>query len=191
MARRLILNAKMISLRRKTKYSLNGRKYLQPSEFDRLEVLLSGPGQCRNRLILRMAVCTGARASEILNIEKRDLNPDAQSVFIRGLKGSNDRELPLTTDFFLELQRYAKTIAGARLFPIGYHRLRDIWAFYRPVEKRFGTLRHTFAIRLYSATLDLRLVQAALGHRSITNTMIYAEYHYTLEELKRIKIVAI
>ena len=35
-------------------------------------------------------------------------------------------------------------------------------------------LRHTFAQRLYRATSDLFLVQAALHHRSVTSTTVYA-----------------
>lgn len=36
------------------------------------------------------------------------------------------------------------------------------------------SLRHAFATRLLSQTGDLRLVQAALGHRSIASTTVYA-----------------
>jgi integrase/recombinase XerC len=35
-------------------------------------------------------------------------------------------------------------------------------------------LRHSFAERLYRKTHDLLLVQRALGHRSVTSTMVYA-----------------
>lgn len=176
---------------RKKAYALNATKFLQPSEFEHLQRLLSGKNLSRDQLILRVALCTGARATEILNIRKTDLNADIKAIFLCGLKGSNDRELPMTSELFGELERHAKTVAGERLFPIGYHRLRQIWTRYRPANKRFGSLRHTFAIRLYAATLDLRLVQAAMGHRSIVNTMIYANYFYTTEEMKRIKVVAI
>ena len=36
------------------------------------------------------------------------------------------------------------------------------------------SLRHAFAMRLFSKTGNLRLVQRALGHRQITTTEIYA-----------------
>jgi integrase/recombinase XerC len=65
-------------------------------------------------------------------------------------------------------------------------RLYQIWQFYRPVPKKFHALRHTFAIELYQKTKDLRLVQVALGHRNITNTMIYADYIYSQQELKKL-----
>jgi integrase/recombinase XerD len=34
-------------------------------------------------------------------------------------------------------------------------------------------LRHTYATELYRATKDIRLVQKALGHASLSTTMIY------------------
>jgi integrase/recombinase XerC len=42
----------------------------------------------------------------------------------------------------------------------------------RPVTVH--ALRHTFATRLRERTGDLRIVQAALGHRQLTTTEVYA-----------------
>jgi integrase/recombinase XerC len=134
-----------------------------------------------------LALRTGGRASELLGLRHVDLNTYDSSVFIRGIKGSNDREIPLPAKLFEKLQAYAATVpSSSNLFPIGYHRLRQIWDWYRPVPKKFHSLRHTFAIRLYKKTKDIRLVQVALGHRNITNTMIYADYHYSQEELRKL-----
>lgn len=132
------------------------------------------------------ALRTGARAQELLNLQKADLNAYDESVFIRGLKGSNDREIPLPSELFKRLQSYAESQPGAALFPISYHRLYQIWELYRPIPKKFHALRHTFAIELYQKTKDLRLVQVALGHRNITNTMIYADYVYSQQELRKL-----
>ena len=73
-----------------------------------------------------------------------------------------------------------------RIFPISYIRFHQIWDKYRPCHKKLHSLRHTFAIRLYKKTKDIRLVQFALGHRNIANTMIYADYVYSQEELKKL-----
>ncbi|MEK7358616.1 MAG: tyrosine-type recombinase/integrase, partial [Bdellovibrionota bacterium] len=98
-----------------------------------------------------------------------------------------DREIPIKAEIFERLIAYASAVPrSSELFPIGYHRLRQIWDWYRPAPKKFHSLRHTFAIRLYRKTKDLRLVQVALGHRNITNTMIYADYVYSQSELKKL-----
>ena len=171
------------------RYALNKNKYLIDPEVDRLEHTLSTSfDECpRDVLVLELALRTGARATEILELRHADLNAYDQTVFIRGIKGSNDRELPLAKGVFERLHAYSQTVPkNEDLFPIGYHRLRQIWDWYRPVPKKFHSLRHTFAIRLYRKTKDLRLVQVALGHRNITNTMIYADYVYSQQELKKL-----
>lgn len=170
------------------RYSLNKNKYLLSPEAERLRQILvdyqsSDP---RNCFLLSLGLRTGARAQELLNLQKTDLNTYDQTLFIRGIKGSNDREIPLQSQFFEGLVRFAEKAPGTKIFNIGYQRLYQIWEFYRPVPKKFHSLRHTFAIELYQKTKDLRLVQVALGHRNITNTMIYADYVYSQQELRRL-----
>lgn len=172
-----------------TRYALNKNKYLLDPEIERLEKVLEGDflKAPRDVLLLLLALKTGARATELLELRHADLNTYDATVFIRGIKGSNDRELPLHSALFERLAQYSATQGkNEGLFPIGYHRLRQIWDWYRPVPKKFHSLRHTFAIRLYRKTKDLRLVQVALGHRNITNTMIYADYVYSQQELKKL-----
>lgn len=171
------------------RYQLNKNKYLLDPEVEHLEaVLLKGLAESpRNALVLFLALRTGARASELLGLRKSDFNSYDQTVFVRGLKGSNDREIPIEPGLYEAAASYLDGLQAPDLaFPIGYHRLRQIWDWHRPCPKKFHSLRHTFAIRLYRKTKDLRLVQVALGHRNITNTMIYADYVYSQQELKKL-----
>lgn len=171
-------------------YSLNKNKYLLPPEAEHLrkiiETFQSNKKETRNCLIMSLALRTGARASELLGITKADINVFHKAVLIRGIKGSNDREIPLEPKFFDLFYKFSLKISGQKLFDISYGQLRNIWLFYRPINKNFHSLRHTFAIELYQKTKDLRLVQVALGHRSIINTMIYADYIYSQQELRRL-----
>jgi integrase len=172
-----------------SRYSLNKNKYLLDPEYNHLEMLLNRYKfkEPRNCLAIFIALKTGARAQEILNLRKSDMNAYDQSLYIKGLKGSSDREIPIPADLFEDLELFARGLgASDPLFDIGYHRLRDIWSEYRPVPKKFHCLRHTFAIRLYKKTRDIRLLQVALGHRNIANTMIYADYVYSQTELRRL-----
>lgn len=169
-----------------SRYSLNKNKYLLDDEFERLMGLLKTylKDDRRNCVLLLLALQTGARATEILNIKTADIDHENKTVLIKGIKGSNDREIPLYPYVFNELVKLEAK--NDLVFPISYNRLRQIWQHYRPTHKKFHCLRHTFAIRLYKKTKDIRLVQVALGHRNITNTMVYAEYVYTQQELKRL-----
>lgn len=170
------------------RYSLNKNKYLLPFELEQLEKILNQyiESEPRNCLILLLALKTGGRAQEILNLKKSSLNPQDQTVLIHGLKGSNDREIPLHSPLFKKLMNYANSVQGDDLFPISYNRFRQIWDHYRPVPKKLHALRHTFAIQLYKKTKDIRLVQVALGHRNVMNTMIYADYVYSQTELRKL-----
>lgn len=171
------------------RYALNKNKYLIDPEVEHLERTLSRnrDTDVRDVLLIELALRTGARATEILELRHVDLNTYDKTLFIRGIKGSNDRELPLAPALFERLENYSRTLSrDQNLFPIHYHRLRQIWDFYRPVPKKFHSLRHTFAIRLYRKTKDIRLVQVALGHRNITNTMVYADYFYSQQELRKL-----
>lgn len=171
------------------RYALNKNKYLLEAEVDRLHHILYSfqHKDARNCIILWLLLHSGGRAQEILNLRPEDLNSFEQSVFIRGLKGSNDREIPLPDWLFTKLESAAAKIpADQPIFSITYNRLRQIWTLYRPVHKKLHALRHTFAIRLFKKTKDLRLIQVALGHRNITNTMVYADYIYSQEELRKL-----
>ncbi len=171
-----------------TRYQLNKNKYLLEPEIERLRKILISlqDKDPRNCLMIWLALRTGARAQEVLNIQRGDLNPYDETVFIKGLKGSNDREIPLHSDLFGRLHRFAESQGGTAVFPISYNRLYQVWEMYRPVPKKFHSLRHTFAIELFRKTKDLRLVQVALGHRNITNTMVYADYVYSQQELRKL-----
>lgn len=169
----------------KPKYAINKTKYLLEPEETAFQLTLSKfqDSDPRDTVLLWLLLHTGARATEILNIRPEDINAHDKSVFIRGIKGSNDREIPLSDWLFKRLQGLDKT--GKRIFPITYNRLFQIWENYRPCHKKLHSLRHTFAIGLYKRSKDIRLVQVALGHRNITNTMIYSEYLYSQAEMRK------
>lgn len=170
------------------RYQMNKNKYLLEPEVQSLEYLLKRhwENDLRNCLLITLGLKTGARAQELLNLQRIDINSYDQTVFIRGIKGSNDREIPIRNEVFSKLQSWMLINKGNKLFDFSYHRLYQIWDLYRPCEKKFHSLRHTFAIELYKKTKDLRLVQVALGHRNINNTMVYADYIYSKEELKKL-----
>lgn len=167
-------------------YQITNSKWLQRPEQDRLRATLARccHTDARNCLMIELAMKSGARASELLAIRKKDLNETYRTVFIRGLKGSNDRDVALNPELFSRVLGHAKDLeADELLFPISYKRLAAIWLLYRPVDKGFHSLRHTFAIELYQKTKDILKVKRALGHRSIANTQVYTEVRYSPEDV--------
>lgn len=170
---------------------LSPSKYLSDEEYDHLQRLLVKfrPMDLRNTLMLQLLCLTGARCCELLNLEVSDVFPQTGLVHIKGAKGSRDRTLPLPLEVMADLMIYvdlAKMEKREKIFNIKYNRLRGIWAIYKPVDKRIHSLRHTFAIRVYNKTKDIRLVQRAMGHKSLLTTSIYQEFNYSLEQMRAI-----
>lgn len=170
-------------------HQLDQSKFLTPEEWGRLEAIARrelGTERERNGLLLLIAFRSGARAGEVLNLAPSDFFEREGSLLIRGSKGSRNREIVLPGYLGRALASYLKRNPDLqKIFPIGYHRMRQIWDWYRPAPKRFHSLRHTFALETFKKTHDIHLVQLALGHRSIQNTMIYVEYYYSTIELKK------
>lgn len=164
-------------------------KFLDDDEFDSLMRDVTADPITRNKLLIQLALSTGARASELLNVTQDDLKP--RSVYIRGLKGSSDREIPIRRELVKELLELPVT-SDKKIFPISYQRLYQIWLDFAPRkpggrdEKTFHCLRHTFAVRLYKKTRDVKAVQLALGHKDLRNTMIYVDFVYSQEHLQKV-----
>lgn len=164
---------------------LNQQKFL--NEFE-LHALLETLNKFRNKdirnvTLLELALSTGARATELLNVTRLDLNHDDKSVLIKGLKGSNDREIPVKKELFQQLVNLG--LENEKLFPISYKRFYQIWSLYKPTKKKLHAIRHTYAVNLYKKTKDIKLVQHALGHRSQLSTNIYLTYQYGVDELRK------
>lgn len=176
-------------------YQLTHQKYLSDDEAKALDITLNrflyhphGTYEFRDVTIILLLLATGARASEVLNLRPKDLSIPNESVFLRGLKNSFDREIPLPRELFSRVLKLCAAPLGAeeRIFPIALRTLQNIWHQYRPSpQKGIHSLRHTFALNLYRKTKDIRLTQMALGHKSIMNTMIYADYTYKVEEFRK------
>lgn len=166
-------------------YKIHRDKFLNKSELDQLHAIIDFGDGDRDLLLVRLALETGARATEILNINTLDIDHEGKSVFIKGIKNSNDRQIPLYNSTYKRLCEYTHNRSG-RVFNINYRRLEQVWSKLRPVPKKFHSLRHTFAVDLYRRTKDIKLVQLALGHKDIKNTMVYVDFVYSQEELRKL-----
>lgn len=144
----------------------------------------------RDRLILQILLDLGPRGAELREIRPEDIDLKAKSIEIRGKKGSRSRQFPLSGVLLRDLEAFIKErdcAAGEPIFAVSATTLKEIWYRVRPNKaKGIHSLRHTFAVRLYERTRDIRLVQIALGHRSINSTMVYADFVDSKETMRRV-----
>ncbi len=172
-------------MRSTARYELTKQKYLLDEEQAELVRILEKyeVSDFRDTTIIWLALHCGGRAQEILNITTQDLDVQGQSVFIKGMKNSDNRDIPLPPWLFKRLLKLAPL--EGRIFPFTYNRYLQIWHLFRPVKKNLHALRHTFALNLYRKAKDILILKLALGHRSLSNTMIYADFQYKNDELRR------
>ena len=145
----------------------------------------------RDRALLELLYATGARISEVINLDLDDLI-DPTLLRVLG-KGSKERIIPVgryaQTALEAYLVRTRPTLASAgkgtaALFLNqrgGRLSRQSAWQIIHdaavaaklPGEISPHTLRHSFATHLLEGGADVRVVQELLGHSSVTTTQIY------------------
>jgi integrase/recombinase XerD len=156
---------------------------LSPAEVLRL-LEAAAPG--RDRVLLQVAYGCGLRLSELLHVRVADLDSARMVVHVRQGKGRKDRLVPLSPRLLGELRAYWR-LGRPRtwLFPGKKpdQPLTDGGAqrLFGRVRRRAGlgkrcsmhTVRHSYATHLLEAGVDLRTLQALLGHASLETTARY------------------
>jgi integrase/recombinase XerD len=150
------------------------------------------PRGVRDRALLEMLYSTGARITEITDLDVDDVDAEQRTVVLTG-KGGKQRLVPVGRPALAALEAYRVrarpgfatrgrgtpalflNARGARLSR------QSAWNVLREAAERAGltqaisphTLRHSFATHLLDGGADLRVVQELLGHASVTTTQIY------------------
>jgi integrase/recombinase XerD len=154
----------------------------------------------RDRALLELLYATGARVSEVVQLDVDDL-AHGDVVRVRG-KGSKERIIPVGSyarsalDAYLtrsrpELSRRGRAtprlFLGARGAPLSR---QSAWLVIQHAAERAQlsahvsphTLRHSFATHLLQGGADVRVVQELLGHASVATTQIYT--HVSVDALR-------
>ena len=156
---------------------------------------ISGVGadlvRVRDRAILELLYATGARVSELVNIDLDDLI-DPEIIRLFG-KGSKERIVPVGSYAQNAVQAYlvrvrpmlAKLAKGTPALFLNQRGSRlsrqSVWqiisdaAIAAKIEHEVSphTFRHSFATHLLEGGADVRVVQELLGHASVATTQIY------------------
>jgi site-specific recombinase XerD len=178
---------------------------------DQMERLLNSPHisdepGLRDRTILETLFSTGLRVSELVRLNRDQIDLERQEFGVRG-KGGKVRVVFLSDAAAEWIKRYVKArqdnykplfirYSGQvnsekngekmRLTVRSVQRIVDKYAKRSglPVEVSPHTMRHSFATDLLIAGADLRSVQEMLGHESIRTTQVYT--HVTNRHLKEV-----
>jgi integrase/recombinase XerD len=160
----------------------------------------------RDRALLELLYATGARVSEVVQLDVDDL-AHGEVIRVRG-KGSKERIVPVgsyaraAVDAYLtrarpELSRRGRAtprlFLGARGAPLSR---QSAWLIIHDAAERAQltaqvsphTLRHSFATHLLQGGADVRVVQELLGHASVATTQIYT--HVSVDALRDVYVTS-
>lgn len=141
----------------------------------------------RDRAIFELFYATGIRLSELVGVDRDDVDFDALTMRVLG-KGNKERVVFFNDGAAEALRDYLKrsprSRPGGPLFLNRYGaRLsqRGVEILFTKVLKRSGlekhasphTLRHSFATHLLEGGSDLVTIKELLGHESLQTTQIY------------------
>jgi site-specific recombinase XerD len=160
----------------------------QPELLSRDEVrrLIEAAGNPRDRVALMTTYAAGLRVSELCHLRVADIDSIRMALRIEQGKGQRDRYSLLPPSLLAALRQYWRDYRPKTwLFP-QRHVDRPVdtgqaqkW-FYAAkrragITKRTGIhgLRHAFASHLLEAGVDVRTLQALMGHRALGTTMRY------------------
>jgi len=155
---------------------------------DEIKRLLNGAGSNKTRVMLQFLYGTGVRVSELVNLRKKDIDLDEGVGWVRKGKGSKDRMIPLSKTLIHALKEYLKDDDEEFLFNgmKGSLTQRSVQKVLKTAARRAGIkktvnphkLRHSYATHLLELGVDIRHIQALLGHASISTTQIYTQNNY-------------
>lgn len=185
-------------------------KFLEREQIERLLNMpeISTPQGLRDKAILEVLFSTGLRVSELVNLNRDQVNFDRREFGVIG-KGRRPRVVFLSENAADWLKRYLekredtgkplfvrysgkkplegdKTGESLRLTARSVQRLVEKYVKKArlPIKITPHGLRHSFATDLLTGGADLRAIQELLGHKNVSTTQIYT--HITNPQLKEI-----
>lgn len=167
--------------------------YLTNEEIAKLfNIRLTKPVDYRNKAILEVMYATGARISEVINLELNQMDFEECIIRVVG-KGKKERIIPLDDVAIEALDNYInnyrpfliknETCNYVFLNKNGEKISRQmIFKMLKNLANKAGitkeisphTLRHSFASNLLNNGADLRVIQELLGHENLETTEIYS-----------------
>ena len=160
---------------------------------------LSTPSGLRDKAMLETMYSSGLRVSELLALERGQVNLSKGIITVFG-KGAKERRVPIA-DYAVEyIQEYIKEVRnksefkgskylflskkGEPLSRVYFFKQVKKYSLQAGIETNVSphTLRHSFATHLLNHGAQLRIVQSMLGHTNIATTQIYT--HVSSDKLK-------
>ncbi len=173
------------------------KKLPQVLSGDEIELLLAQPDitepkGCRDKAMLELLYATGIRASELINLNIKDINLRSAVLCCRGSKGA--RLIPVYPSAVVAVSDYIYrmrgliagpesgnalfvNLNGGRLTRQGFWKIVKGYALSAGISKEITphTLRHSFALHLLENGASVKDIQTIMGHADISSTQVYVQ----------------
>jgi integrase/recombinase XerD len=143
-------------------------------------------GRLKYRALFMAVYGCGLRVSEVVALRAEDIDSQRMVLRVCQGKGKKDRFVMLSPRLLEVLREYYRAFRPTATLFFGIDKARPmgrgtVLRACRLIAGRAGltkhvtvhTLRHSFATHLLEAGVDLRTIQALLGHRSLRTTALY------------------
>ena len=173
------------------------KKLPQVLSGEEIELLLAQPDitepkGCRDKAMLELLYATGIRASELINLNIKDLNLRSGVLYCRGSKGV--RSIPVYPSAVVAVSDYIYrmrglitgpesgnalfvNLNGGRLTRQGFWKIVKGYATEAGITKEITphTLHHSFALHLLENGASVKDIQTMMGHADISSTQVYVQ----------------
>jgi len=158
-------------------------KILRVTQVEKQRSLHTAP---RNKLLIRLLIVTGLRASELANLRIEDIDLENGSIYVWSGKGGKQRIVLVDPETVQMLRIYCRSrdsksnLLGLRPRMIAYIVRRYAiaagvrWAEYVSPHR----LRDTFAVHWIRNQGDIESLRRLLGHASLQNTQKYLVFDF-------------
>lgn len=148
--------------------------------------MIEASSNLKHKLIIQVLYSSGLRISELRNLEINRIDFDRKVLLVKSGKGRKDRVTIISAAVLDNIEKYLREYQPLRYLLESYMAggkmsVRSLqgavsWAAQKAGIKKSvsaHTLRHSFATHLLENNVNLRYIQAMLGHARLETTQIY------------------
>jgi integrase/recombinase XerD len=171
---------------RRVPFQKKAKKLPQILSSEEMEALFGACLNLKHRAVLMTGYGCGLRLSETVALRPHDIDSKRMVVRIEQGKGRKDRYVMLPSHLLVILREYWRAYRPAVWLFEGQEKgqplsPKTVQTVFQQTRKKAGiakavsfhSLRHSFATHLLEDGANVRVIQALLGHRSLTSTQIY------------------
>ncbi len=150
---------------------------------EQIRRLIDSTDNLKHKVMVKLLYSTGIRLKELVDLKRRDIDFDRGTVAIRNSKGQKDRITIISENLQLDLLKYYSAnqfrteylLEGRR----GKYSRKSVQIVLEKLGRKCGfrihphMLRHSFATHLLEDGVDIRYIQALLGHSNVNTTQRY------------------